>query len=78
MSSVTEVGIPAQTQKISGPTLGWVVKRALIGMTILSVAVATFAYLLYAGIEPDRAEAADPPAQIATQAKPSESVNTRP
>lgn len=42
---------------IAGPTLRWALRRAALGVAILFVAVSVAAWLLYAGIEPDRAEA---------------------
>ena len=49
---------------VGGPTLAWALKRAALGFAILLVTVTTAACLLYAGIEPDRADAGP---QIARQ-----------
>jgi hypothetical protein len=35
------------------PTLGWALRRALLGVFILSVSVTGAAWLLYASIDPD-------------------------
>ncbi len=49
---------PVSNQNLAaGPTLRWVLRRTALGVVILMVAVTTAACLLYAGIEPDRAEA---------------------
>ena len=52
---------------MSGPTLAWALRRAALGLMILMVTVTTAACLLYAGIEPDRADAS----QQAVQQMPS-------
>jgi hypothetical protein len=51
---------------VSMPTLGWALKRTLLAILILFVAVAGAACLLYASIEPEEAEqpAALPHSQI--------------
>ncbi|HRY06830.1 MAG TPA: hypothetical protein P5114_06890 [Hyphomicrobiaceae bacterium] len=52
---------------ISGPTLRWVLRRAALGIVILMVTVTAAAYLFYAGIEPDRAEASSEMAHQVSQ-----------
>jgi len=37
---------------VQAPTLGWALRRALLGLFILVVSVATAATLLYASIDP--------------------------
>lgn len=49
---------------VAGPTLGWALRRAGLGLMILAVTVTAAACLLYAGIEPDRADASE---QVARQ-----------
>ena len=49
---------PASSQGVAGVFgLAWVLKRTALGLVILMVTVSTAAWLLYAGIEPDRADA---------------------
>ncbi len=40
-------------------TLGWALKRAMLGILILSVMFGGGAWLLYTTIEPDRADASE-------------------
>ncbi len=56
MSGAHDISVSDQN-KVAGPTLSWVLRRAALGVAILLVTVTTAACLLYAGIEPDRAEA---------------------
>ena len=41
---------------VRAPTLGWALRRTLLGLLILFVFVAAAASLLYASIEPDEAQ----------------------
>lgn len=56
MSGTHDISVSKETL-VSGPTLSWVLRRAALGIAILMVTVTLAACLLYAGIEPDRAEA---------------------
>ncbi len=38
---------------VTAPTLGWALRRALLGLFILAVSVAAAASLLYASIDPE-------------------------
>lgn len=60
MSGAGPISFPEQQKPVSAVSLAWFLKRTLLGVTILLLAVGTFACLLYASIEPDRAEAASP------------------
>jgi hypothetical protein len=50
---------------VTAPTLGWALRRALLGLFILVVSVAAAASLLYASIDPE--VEAQPPALSQTQ-----------
>jgi hypothetical protein len=50
---------------VRAPTLGWALRRALLGLFILVVTVAAAASLLYASIDPE--EEAEPPAVSQSQ-----------
>ncbi len=63
MSSGHELAA-SNTPSNEGPTLGWALRRAGLGLMILLVAVAAAACLLYAGIEPERGDVS---AQVARQ-----------
>ena len=72
MSGTHEISVSNQqamagSTQVSGPTLAWALRRAALGLMILMVTVTTAACLLYAGIEPDRADAS----QQAVQQMPS-------
>ncbi len=54
------------TKPRHGATLGWALRRAALGLLILTIAVGTFAWLLYATIDPDPAEAGQNATQNAT------------
>jgi hypothetical protein len=56
MSGTHDISV-SKENLASGPTLSWVMRRAALGIAILLVTVTLAACLLYAGIEPDRAEA---------------------
>lgn len=47
----------AQAVPQHGATLGWALRRAALGMAILTVTVSALAWLMYATIEPDPASA---------------------
>jgi hypothetical protein len=69
MSSAHEIS--ASNQSVTGPTLRWALKRTGVGLAILAVMVTAAACLLYAGIEPELADAAGTgSAQIANGALP--------
>ncbi|MCB1505061.1 MAG: hypothetical protein KDJ47_08805 [Hyphomicrobiaceae bacterium] len=70
MSGAVNISISEQKPVVTGPTLKWVLKRTVIGLSILLLSVSAFACLLYASIEPDRAEAANPEVIAATPAAP--------
>jgi hypothetical protein len=57
MSSVSDVSIAPPASVAASRTGLWVIKRALVGLVIMLLTIGTFACLLYASIEPDRAEA---------------------
>jgi hypothetical protein len=64
-------GIPHASSDIQQPqiaTLGWALRRAALGLALLFVIVAVGAWLLWAGIDPDEAAAADGagPSQVVT------------
>lgn len=48
-------------------TLGWAVRRALIGLVILTVVVSGAAWLLYAAIEAETASAQQAPPAVSLQ-----------
>lgn len=56
MSGAHDISV-SKENLVSGPTLSWVLRRAALGVAILVITVTAAACLLYAGIEPDRAEA---------------------
>lgn len=58
MSSARDISA-SNDVSVAGPTLGWALRRAVLGLAILLVTVTAAACLLYAGIEPDRADAND-------------------
>ncbi|MGD9669657.1 MAG: hypothetical protein AB7U75_11445 [Hyphomicrobiaceae bacterium] len=66
MSGAQDISV-SKENSASGPTLSWALRRAALGVAILMVTVTAAACLLYAGIEPDRAEASS---EIAGQASP--------
>lgn len=51
-------------------TLGWFLKRTVIGIAILMVAMGSLAWLTYASIEPDDATATKVPVDGAAQIIP--------
>lgn len=59
MSTIDESAIKTQPAVSRGFGLGWALKRAIIGITILVVMFGGGAWLLYATIEPDRADASE-------------------
>ena len=44
---------PVQVQAVELKTLGWALRRAVLGLAILLIGTGFFAWLLYASIEPD-------------------------
>ena len=59
---MTSSSTGAESRDVRGTTvvnLAWALKRALIGMLILVVAVGGAAWLLYATIEPESADASE-------------------
>ena len=54
---------------LKAPTLGWALRRTLLGIVILVVFIAAAASLLYASIEPDEGDA--PAATSSTGISPS-------
>ena len=57
---------------LRGPTLAWALRRTLLAVVILVVAISGFACLLYASIDPDEESA--PAAKSAPHAVPSNST----
>lgn len=57
MTSASELAITEQRQQVESLTWAWALKRAALGVAILTVLVTVLACLMYAGIEPERAEA---------------------
>lgn len=57
MTGAPELAITQQPQHVAQLTWAWALKRAALGLAILTVMITVFACLMYAGIEPDRAEA---------------------
>ena len=53
MSITTEHADAAATVPLRPITLGWALKRALLGIVILVVAMGGVAWLTYASIDPD-------------------------
>lgn len=45
---------PVQRDSLPPVTLGWFLKRTLVGIAILLVAMGSLAWLTYASIEPDQ------------------------
>lgn len=66
MSGANDITMSKDTS-VAGPTLSWALRRAALGVAILMVTVTAAACLLYAGIEPDRAEAGSEIARQSTQ-----------
>ena len=62
MASVTERASVAPHLPLRPVTLGWALKRALLGIAILVVAMGSVAWLTYASIDPDL-DRADTPAR---------------
>jgi hypothetical protein len=61
---------------IRAPTLGWALRRTLLGLLILFVSVTGAAFLLYASIDPE--EEGFPTATSPGQAGLSRSIEVRP
>jgi len=61
---------------LRAPTLGWALRRTLLALVILVVAIGGFACLLYASIDPD--EDSLPAAKSAPHAVPSNSTGHAP
>lgn len=57
MTGAPELAITQQPQHVESLTWAWALKRAALGVAILTVLVTVLACLMYAGIEPERAEA---------------------
>ena len=53
---VADAGMKPHTA-VAELTLGWAVRRALLGITILVLSVSALAWLLYTTIDPDEAHA---------------------
>lgn len=74
MTVAPELMISQEPQTVAGFTLGWALKRAVLGLLIMMIGCGSVAWLLYASIEPDRADAAVLASQSsvepATQPKP--------
>ncbi|MBL8565923.1 MAG: hypothetical protein JNM89_09415 [Hyphomicrobiaceae bacterium] len=64
MSTIDESAIKTNAAAGQNFGLAWAVKRALLGLTILVVMFGGGAWLLYATIDPDRADASETAAQI--------------
>jgi len=52
-TTTTPVSVEGTTVVLRPPTLQWALRRALLGLVILFVTVATAATLLHASIDPD-------------------------
>ncbi|MCB1521270.1 MAG: hypothetical protein KDJ37_11945 [Hyphomicrobiaceae bacterium] len=65
MTAGTDAGATDRSRQGELPTLGWALKRALLGLTILIIMFGGGAWLLHASIEVDRAEALEPLARTA-------------
>lgn len=65
MTGVSDASLAERRRGVEGLTLAWAVKRALFGLLILSVLITAAAWLLYASIEPERADSAQ--AVVASQ-----------
>lgn len=64
MTSVTERASVAPRLPLRPVTLGWALKRAVLGLAILAVAMGSVAWLTYASIDPDLdVERVDTPAR---------------
>jgi hypothetical protein len=61
MTSVTERAGVAPRLPLRPITLGWALKRALLGIAILAVAMGSVAWLTYASIDPALDDRADAP-----------------
>lgn len=59
----------AQVHRVQAPTLLWAVRRALIGIAILTVVVSAAAWLLYASLDQEAEASADPSASAAISTK---------
>ena len=66
----------ADVAALRAPTLGWALRRTLLALIILVVAIGGAACLLYASIDPD--EDAVPAAKSAPHAVPSNSTGRAP
>lgn len=58
MAVAPDVMVSEQVQPVDRLTLGWALRRAALGLLIMIVGCGGAAWLLYASIEPDRADAA--------------------
>jgi hypothetical protein len=70
MTTITERADAAPGAHLRPVTLGWALKRALLGIAILVLAMGSVAWLTYASIDPnleggDLPEAAKPRAPVA-------------
>ncbi len=64
MSTIDESAIKTTAAAGRNFGLAWALKRALLGLAILVVMFGGGAWLLYATIDPDRADASETPAQF--------------
>lgn len=55
---------PVQHDSLPPVTLGWFLKRTIVGIAILIVAMGGLAWLTYASIDPDQEAAATAPADV--------------
>lgn len=55
---------PVQHDSLPPVTLGWFLKRTIVGIAILIVAMGGLAWLTYASIDPDQEAAVTAPADV--------------
>ena len=63
---------PAHKVSLPPVTLGWFLKRTLLGIAILLVAMGGLAWLTYASIDPDADTAVSTPGELAPRVIPVE------
>jgi hypothetical protein len=68
MAIITEGADAAPDASLRPVTLGWALKRALLGIAILVLAMGSVAWLTYASIDPDLERGDEPSAAKASQA----------
>ncbi len=68
MTTITERADAAPGAELRPVTLGWALKRALLGIAILVLAMGSVAWLTYASIDPDLERGDQPSAAKASQA----------